>query len=213
MKMKTKMKTNDKLPEVTNVDNGGELFLGMAAPYDVEVTISGDSPILFHAYNVESVEAKSKAKKGSEAKKLDDVESYVYRNEEGYLCVPGLNLCAAMAKAAKRHRDPSSSRKCAEDLVKAVVFPVEMYYPFVPKIKEWDFLDGRRVTVNHSAVTRVRPGLAIGWKIKFRLRCVASDLLPPEFLYQLVREAGMFQGLCDYRPTFGRFSIHKWEVK
>lgn len=73
-------------PEVTN---GAHECLEVSVPYRAEVTIRGDADLLFHRWNCEAVEAKAKAAKGSAAKKTDDVESYVYRNREGELCIPG----------------------------------------------------------------------------------------------------------------------------
>ena len=50
--------------------NGGEESIGMQAPYRVEVSLEGTCPLLWHRWNNESVEAKSKAKKGSAEKKV-----------------------------------------------------------------------------------------------------------------------------------------------
>lgn len=69
--------------------NGAAEGVAFQQPYRVEVKIKGVSPVLFHRWNCESVESKSKAKKGSAEKKSDDVESYVYRNEKGELAIPG----------------------------------------------------------------------------------------------------------------------------
>src|SRR5580704_15411608 len=63
--------------------NGGEDMLDMSLPYLVSVAIEGVAQILFHRWNVEAVETKSKAAKGSTAKKSDDVESYLYRTDAG----------------------------------------------------------------------------------------------------------------------------------
>jgi hypothetical protein len=103
-------------PEVTN---GAAQAIEFSQPFTVDVTIEGTADLLFHRWNCEAVEEKSKAAKGSKAKKTDNVESYVYRNDDGQLCLPGEYLRQAIIHAAKFRQDPRSPRKSAMDLFKA----------------------------------------------------------------------------------------------
>lgn len=89
--------------------NGAENGIAMTQPYSCSVTIEGVAPILFHAWNCESVESKGKAAKGSKEKKSDDVESYVYRNDKKEICVPGEYLRGAIIGAAKFQQDPRAN--------------------------------------------------------------------------------------------------------
>src|SRR6202142_1814180 len=82
-------KSAAKLEVLSGVSNGGMDAIETSIPYNLKVGIEGAAPILFHAWNCESVDAKSKAAKNSKAKKSDDVESYVYRNDKGEICIPG----------------------------------------------------------------------------------------------------------------------------
>jgi hypothetical protein len=70
--------------------NGAHYSVSLATPFTVEVEVTGKRPLLFHRWNCEAVEAKAKAAKNSLAKKTDDVETYIYRNERGELCLPDL---------------------------------------------------------------------------------------------------------------------------
>src|SRR5205085_459688 len=92
---------------VDQVSNGGAEAIG-SGPYRVDVTIVGTADIIFHRWNAESVDEKAKAKKNSVAKKTDDIESYVWRNEKGELCIPGEYLRQAIVHAAKYRQDPRS---------------------------------------------------------------------------------------------------------
>lgn len=105
-------------PETTN---GGKVAIEYGFPYVANVRIVGTADFLFHRWNVEGVEAKGKAAKGSKAKKTDDVESYVYRDDVGDLAIPGEYLRQAVIHAAKFRQDPRSPRKSAMDLYKAGV--------------------------------------------------------------------------------------------
>src|SRR4051812_49213750 len=92
-------------PEVTN---GGRETVEMTMPYTVDVTIKGCADLLFHRWNCEAVEEKAKAAKGSKAKKSDNIESYVYRNDDNELCMPGEYVRQSIIHAAKFRQDPRS---------------------------------------------------------------------------------------------------------
>ena len=101
-------KTKNRIDEIGGdvPTNGAENTVGLELPYTVEVELTGTSDMLFHRWNGESVEAKATAKKGSVAKKTDDVESYVFRMENGHLGLPGEYLCRSIINAARFSQDP-----------------------------------------------------------------------------------------------------------
>jgi hypothetical protein len=189
----------------TPLTNGGAWVLEGESPVKVRVSIVGTAPIIMHAWNIESIDEKANAPKGSKAKKTDDIESYVYRTEDGFLGVPGTNFHAALIEAGRRMQDPSSPRKSAKDLVRAAIVPLTVIAPFEPHTKEWDYEDARRVTVQRAGVTRIRPAMHSGWKLTFELLITAPHYVSPPVLATLVNTAGLLIGLCDFRPTFGRF--------
>lgn len=59
--------------DLKQISNDGESAI--IPPYVAEITIEGASPILFHRWSCDGVEAKAAAPKGSKAKKEDDWES------------------------------------------------------------------------------------------------------------------------------------------
>lgn len=142
------------------VSNGASELLALSIPYRVAVTIRGDADLLFHRWNCEAVEAKAKAAKGSAAKRTDDIESYVYRNESGELCLPGEYLRQSLVNAAKFRQDPRSPRKSAMDLVKAAVVSLTPLASL--GVTTWDYEHRCRVQVQRNGVTRVRPALSAG---------------------------------------------------
>lgn len=190
--------------------NGADFGVELQRPYRCEVTIEGVSPILFHAWNVESVESKGRAAKGSKEKKSDDVESYVYRNDKKEICIPGEYLRGAIVGAAKFQQDPRSSRKSASDLFKAGVVSLTPLASL--GAKDWDFMDRRRVMIMRSAITRSRPAMREGWRATFVLLVNLPEYISPALLNQTIASAGKLIGLADFRPSFGRFSVIKFEV-
>lgn len=190
--------------------NGAENGIAMTQPYRCQVTIEGVAPILFHAWNVESVESKGKAAKGSKEKKTDDVESYVYRNDKKEICIPGEYLRGAIVGAAKFQQDPRSPRKSAADLFKAAIVSLTPLASLGSK--DWDYLDRRRVTIQRNAITRSRPAMKEGWKAEFILLINLPEYVSPALLNSTITAAGKLIGLADFRPSFGRFVITKFEV-
>lgn len=186
--------------------------LAYERPYELIVGITGDAPILFHAWNIEAVEEKANAKKGSTAKKTDDVQSYLYRTPEGYIGIPGVAFAASIREAGRYERDPRSPRKSAMDLLKAGVVPLDVVAPLLPHTKAYDFDHRARVTVQRNAITRTRPAMNAGWKCEFRVMVGTPEYLSPSFMAKLINSAGRLCGLCDHRPTYGRYSIHRLEV-
>jgi hypothetical protein len=190
--------------------NGASNGVEMQMPYRVQVEITGVCPLLFHAWNCESVDSKSKAKKGSAEKKTDDVESYVSRNEKGEICLPGEYLRGSIIHAAKFQQDPRSPRKSAMDLFKAAIVSLTPLASLGSK--DWDYLDKRRVVIQRNAITRSRPAFKEGWKAQIVLMCNLAEYIDPQLLNSTIQAAGKLIGVGDFRPSFGRFNVTAFEV-
>lgn len=208
--MATKTNGKPSATEVGPVTNGAEETLAASEPYIVSVTIEGTADILFHRWNCEAVEAKANAAKGSKAKKSDDIESYVYRNDAGELCLPGEYLRGAIVNAAKFRQDPRSPRKSACDLYKAAV--VSMSPLATLGTAKWDYEHKCRVTVQRNGITRTRPALKAGWKASIDLMVTLPEYVRPMDLQDVIASAGKLIGLGDFRPTYGRFAVTSFDV-
>lgn len=206
------IKTNNRLTAIggDSPSNAAKRGIEIQMPYRVQVSIQGVAPILFHAWNVESVESKSNAKKGSKEKKTDDVESYIYRNEKGEVCIPGEYLRGAIAGAAKFQQDPRSPRKSASDLFKAAIVSLTPLASL--GVKDWDYLDKRRVVIQRNGVTRSRPAMSEGWKATFILMCNLPEYISEDLLNSTIQQAGRLIGLADFRPSFGRFIVTDFKL-
>ncbi len=191
--------------------NGAEESIGFSRPYVATVAIEGSAALLLHRWNCEAVAAKAGAAKGSQAKKSDDLESYVYRTDDGQLAIPGEYLRQAIIHAAKFRQDPRSPRKSAMDLFKAAVVPLTELAPL--GADRWDYEDTRRVVIQRNGVSRTRPAMKAGWEAEFRLLVNLPEYVDPATLNEVVQTAGRLIGVGDYRPTYGRFNVTKFEVE
>ena len=193
-----------------NKTNGGKETIDASLPYAVEVTLEGSSDLLFHRWNCESVASKSAAAKNSKAKKTDDIESYVWRNDAGEICIPGEYLRQSIIHAAKFRQDPRSPRKSAMDLFKAGVVAITQLASF--EKMTWDYLDTRRVMIQRNGINRTRPAMKVGWKADFVLQIRTPEYIDPAFLNEVISMSGRLVGIGDFRPTYGRFNVTKFQV-
>jgi hypothetical protein len=198
-----------KATAVSEVTNGAEDQIDFQAPYIAEIKVQGTAPFLFHRWNVEAVEEKSKAAKGSKAKKEDNLESYVYRDAGGDLSIPAEYFRMACIHAAKYKQDPRSPRKSAMDLFKAGVCPVDEHCSL--GVRDWSYIDKRRVTVQRNGITRSRPAVT-PWSCTVQLQVLTPEYITPELLNETIQMAGRLVGVGDFRPTYGRFQVVGFRV-
>lgn len=206
-----KVKSPNRLTEIGGeISNGAESQIAMEVPFVAEVTIQGVSDLLFHRWNCESVAEKSAAKKGSAAKKTDDLESYIYRDERGELALPGEYLRMSLIGASKFRQDPRSPRKSMADLSKAAIISLTPLASLGCKV--WDYEDKRRVCIQRNAITRTRPAMKAGWVAKIQLQCNLPEYISPSLLNEVIQQAGKLIGVGDFRPTYGRFQVVNFKV-
>lgn len=190
--------------------NGAEAIIVQGQPYLVNARIRGCADILFHRWNCEAVEEKAKAAKGSKAKKSDDLESYVYRNDNNELCIPGEYFRQSIIHASKFRQDPRSPRKSAADLFRAAVCSLSHLCSLGKPT--WDYVDQRRVTVQRAGITRARPAVKSGWQCELQLMVLLPEYVSPEILHEVLTNAGRLIGIAELRPTYGRFQIDSFDI-
>jgi hypothetical protein len=189
---------------------GAEATIETTKPYTVKVKLKGTSALLFHKWDDEDVAAKGAAAKGSKAKKMDNLEAYVYKTDTGEIALPGEYVRMAIVNAAKFRQDPRSPRKSAMDLYKAAVVPLTELASL--GTKEWDYVDRRRVKIQMNAVTRERPAFRSGWEAEFYFQVLLPEYVTPQDLLDVLTNAGKVVGVGNFRPTFGRFQVVHFEV-
>lgn len=200
------------LKALAPVTNDAAHDIAFEEPYIVSFKIEGTAPLLFHRWSCEAVEEKAKAKKGSAAKKTDNVESYVYRNDQNQICLPGEYIRQSMINAAKFKQDPRSPRKSAMDLFKAGIVTLTELAPLNGGIEQWDYVDQRRVVIQRSAITRMRPAFAKAWRAEFEFSIVLPEYIDSQLFSEVLALTGKVIGTADGRPTYGRFQVSHCEV-
>ena len=57
-----------------------------------------------------------------------------------------------------------------------------------------------------------RPAMRAGWKAEFVLEILTPEYIDPTLLQDVTNTAGRLVGVGDFRPTYGRFLIDRFEV-
>lgn len=192
--------------------NGAEDIIAFEEPYTASVTIRGTQPLLLHGWNVEAIQEKADAPKGSRAKKTDNLESYVYRDADGYICVTGAYLHGALKDVGRYKQDPRSPRKNQKDLMNEAIVMQNLLPRIQPQTKKWQYEHKGRVIVQRNAITRTWPAFHAGWEITFIMEVILPQYVPPNYLHEMIALAGRIKGLGDYRPTYGRFQVANFKV-
>lgn len=195
------------------VNNDGAEDIAVSEPYMVNVTIEGVCPLIFHRWSNEAVAEKAAAAKGSRAKKTDNIESYLWRDEKGHICLPGeyvrQSIVSKKEGAARYRQDPRSPRKSAVDLFTAGIVTLTELADL--GVKEPDYIDRRRVVVQRNAITRERPAIKKGWRANLTLMVLLPEYIDRMTLLEVLTNAGRLVGVGDFRPTYGRFNVVKFE--
>lgn len=68
------------------------------------------------------------------------------------------------------------------------------------------FVFSKGARVGQSRVMRTRARLPTGWSVSFRVE-VLADGVTRDQLRQAIEDAGLYEGLGDWRPRYGRFVV------
>jgi hypothetical protein len=160
----------------------------------IKVTVHGTKPLLVHRFAEE--ESGKSRKKATEDSKTQ-AEKALYTNADGPYA-PSSWFEGAMVKAGVNFS--LRGKKTYKDLVKSavVVTPEE-----IPLRNEWE-VDSRPVVIS-GRIMRHRPKFK-EWSAEFTVE-ITDPQLPANVLQDILKDAGQYCGVGDYRPKFGTFEI------
>jgi len=180
--------------------------------YQVKVEIEGIAPILFNRFTEENqadVESGRSVGRQTADVKREKALSKVYRNGDGLFC-PAANIKKAMVLACGISQ-LKHGRKSLGPILNAVLFLEPMEVPF--GVEKPDFMHeqvGRIPPRTGARVVLYRPALNAGWKLSFALN-IFTDTVGIDQVRRSLSDAGIYQGLCDGRPEYGRFKVNTFE--
>lgn len=168
--------------------------------------ITGVSPLLHHRFPMDPDEGKDLDKKTPD----EQAEVVAYRDPEGNLMVPGVNVQRAFVAGGMYVKVPRV--RTATKLVAACVMVTPQY--LLLNQKKYT-IDSRPVVIpsTKGRIIRHRPCFE-EWELEFTIE-YDDSLLTQDQMRELVDATGSRVGLCDFRPEkkgpFGRFAVTHWE--
>lgn len=171
------------------------------------VLIKGLKPLLMHA--PVDLGNNPKRRRGEHLSPEKEAEMYLYKDEKGNIVIPSLNIKAMLRDAGRNYK--ISGRKTTYGAMIKAGIDIEPY-PYVPlKHNGWK-VDIRPVVVQRSRILRARPRFD-EWELEFTIINKDPQVLLKDTINRIVKDAGKWIGLGDYRPEFGLFKVEKFEVK
>lgn len=181
------------------------------------VSIKGVTALLVHRFGEEaSAEKSTRRVIVDRGTPREQAERVVYRDGSRFF-FPCTWITRAIAEVASNHK-LRGSRKSARYVVPAAIFvPIEtitINNGDGKPVKDFE-VDSRPVNIpsTKGKIMRHRPRFD-QWSADFILR-VNDNILPPDFIKQLLDEAGVCNGVGDFRPQksgpFGTFTVTRWD--
>jgi hypothetical protein len=175
-----------------------------------EVTIEGEKDLLMHKFPIETKEElKDRDKPGhlDGVKKTpeEEAENCAYRDEGGNLAIPAEHVYQALVKCASAFRIKGQGKKTYKDNVKGCTI---IHPEMIPFKNRSDYeIDSRPVRIQKSRIIRHRPRIKEGWILIFTIEILDDGLVPEKAIKDVMDRVALVNGLGDYRPRFGKFSV------
>ena len=182
----------------------------------IKFRITGTKPLLMHSDKfADPLNPATKAHKEltSKRKKSDEDHEAIaksewlgglYYDEDLGPYLPGVMLDAVIVSGAKLSKLGTHVKRSVE----VMDFKVPLVYdgPRTPQ-ELWDarFYDARSVKVQAARLMRYRP-LFMSWSAEFDV-VFDEESINQEQVVKCLVDGGLYAGIGDYRPKFGRFSV------
>jgi len=182
----------------------------------IKFKITGARPLLMHAdIYANPLHPLTKAHKALTVKRKktdDDHESIaksewlggLYIDDKGpYL--PGVNLESALVAGGKLSKLGAQLKRSVEVMDERCYLAYDGPRSAEAMWKDGRFTDARSVKVTTSRITRYRP-LFASWSTTCEIM-FDEETINREEVIKCLTDAGMYVGVGDYRPKFGRFNV------
>jgi hypothetical protein len=193
----------------TKTEKSLQPLYGDSPPYTFEVALLGVKPFLFNqfadleGYAEEGVSGKKKPAN----RKRHDYEAMVWRDDDGNLAIPTINVIGSICFAGRYFKSPIASKGSAKNTLTEGLIPASDYASF--KRSTWDAVDfrlARNTDLKRSPKPTWRPRLEIGWRVVAHIGVISPEFFTPTNLAEIISRAGASCGIGDGRKIgMGRF--------
>ena len=169
------------------------------------VKIEGVRPLLMHAPT--GIGDKPRLRRGEHLDPKVEAESYLYKDPEGRVVIPSVNVKACIREAGRNYRVRGRNTTFAAMIRAAIdVRP----YPYIPLVHKGWVVDIRPVVVQRNRILRARPRFD-EWGLEFHVVNSDPTVIHADTLKRILVDAGRYYGLGDFRPEFGLFEVKEFK--
>lgn len=183
--------------------------------FRVLATLGGISPLLMNPMTdevLEGIRTKTSPPKRTDWSREEEAKTKLYRDDDGAIGIPSLNLFACLAEAGRQVKVNAKQISTASSTLLPSFLSIEGFFLPFKGDPPW-VADMRRGTNEKGqAVPIVRPRFNI-WEFDVTFEIDETEV-NEDTVRKLVDIAGKKIGLCDFRPNkkgpFGRFMVAAW---
>ena len=173
----------------------------------IKATIVGTAPLLQNRFpDEEKPEHPTPGKKGARYNDKEEAQKRLYLVGKK-VCQPANHIESAMIKSAVNIKFAGQGKKTYKDAFKGGIFISPAMIPH--KTQKW-VIDRQPVVIQRSRIMRSRPRLD-EWELSFKID-VIDDRIGEEVVKEVLTYAGLYVGIGDMRPRYGRFKIKSFSV-
>lgn len=180
-----------------------------------EVKIKSICAMIHHGSQSVGMQEKSSKKQGGDALtgNPEEWKQTIYFKDGVGVYLPSICFEACLKNASKQFK--ITGRATATKFVDSGLFCSDEYLPFFVKGKPIMSLDDPRITIDKRTVKNpttkgrnVRYRAKFDeWESAFRIIVSADDYLSEKLIKEIIEYGGLYVGVGDYRPKFGRFEL------
>jgi len=172
------------------------------------VVVRGQRPLLHNRFASE--EANQKKQRKTQYDPKEEAEKKLYKDKNtGAIYIPAIHFEGALIEASKQLK--WKGRKTLMDVFKSSVFVSPEQIPFLEPENPRDYkIDERPVRIKDARVLCWRP-MWEAWSTGFDIDVYQPENLSGGELKEIVKYAGDFVGVGDFRPKFGTFDLVSFE--
>jgi len=173
-----------------------------------EVEIKGTRPLLMNSCKAMISEKEKKPNRNRvEITLKEEAERVLYIDESGNPIVPSYCVLSCLRKSAVNFKIPGRGKKTYKDFIYSgiQIVPNDI---LVISDNEWE-IDLRPCVIGSARVIKAKPKF-MEWKLEFETE-ILDPIITPSALKEILIDAGKYNGLLEFRPLFGLFTVETFE--
>ena len=173
-----------------------------------KVEIKGTRPLLMNSCkHMTDEKMKTPSRSREEMSLKEEAERVLYADKNGKPIVPSYCILSCLRKSAVNFKVPGRGKKTYKDFIYSGVQIIPEDVPITSE-NDWE-IDLRPCVIGAARVIKAKPKF-MTWKLEFETE-ILDPIITPSAFKEILVDAGKYNGLLEFRPLFGLFSVEKFD--